>query len=78
MNRIVVDDDKCRGCALCVEFCPKNVLRLADRFNRDGLRPVEMGWPERCIGCATCATVCPHVAIVLVERAAKHKVGETE
>ena len=68
MSRVTIDEDRCRGCGLCIAFCPKNVLRLADRFNRDGLNPAELDDPDNCIGCATCATICPHVAVVLVER----------
>ncbi|MBU1022649.1 4Fe-4S binding protein, partial [bacterium] len=33
---IVTDEDRCKGCSLCVEFCPVNVLRLADRINAMG------------------------------------------
>lgn len=71
MSRIVIADDLCRGCGLCVAFCPRNTLRLAARFNRDGLRPVEYVDPDLCVGCGTCATMCPHVAIVRVERTEK-------
>ncbi len=68
MSRIIVNEDKCRGCGLCVALCPKHVLRLASHFNRDGLNPVEQFDPDGCIGCATCALMCPHVAIERVER----------
>lgn len=68
MSRIIVDEEKCRGCGLCIVFCPRQVLAASSRFNRDGLQPVEQARPEQCIGCATCALMCPHVAIILVER----------
>ena len=78
MSRIIVNEDKCRGCGLCVEMCPKSVLRIASRFNKDGLNPVEQFDPDNCIGCATCALMCPHVAIDLVERTKKSKEKEPE
>ena len=60
--------DKCKGCGLCVEVCPKNVLEIAqDKINAKGHHPVEAKKPEACIGCAFCATMCPD-CIIKVER----------
>ncbi len=78
MSRIIVDDERCRGCGLCIVYCPRQVLGSSSRFNRDGLNPVEQQRPELCIGCATCALMCPHVAIVLVERTARERTQADE
>ena len=60
--------DKCKGCGLCVEVCPKAVLAIAqDKINAKGHNPVEAKNPEACIGCAFCATMCPD-CIIKVER----------
>ena len=60
--------DKCKGCALCVDVCPKNVLALAtDKINAKGHHPVEAVRPEACIACGFCATMCPD-CIIKVER----------
>ena len=65
---IKVNEEKCKGCGLCVEVCPKKILALeTGRLNRKGYSPMRCVEPEKCIGCAMCATVCPDVAIV-VER----------
>ena len=60
--------DKCKGCGLCVEVCPKKVLALAtDKINLKGHHPVKAVNPDSCIACAFCATMCPD-CIITVER----------
>ena len=28
-----IDDEKCKGCGLCVTICPKNVLEISEQVN---------------------------------------------
>jgi len=71
---VIIDEDRCKGCSLCVVACPHQVLRLAnDRFNAKGYRPVERANPKSCVGCATCATVCPDVVFTVYRRKRKSK-----
>lgn len=66
MSRIVIDQDRCKGCGLCIQACPYGLVRIANTFNAKGYRPAELADPEgRCIGCANCATMCPDVAITV-------------
>lgn len=66
MSRIVIDEDRCKGCALCTLVCPYDLVHIADRFNAKGYRPAAFVDPEgHCIACANCATMCPDVAIVV-------------
>ncbi len=68
MGRITVLEDKCKGCGLCVEFCPKRIIKLSQtQINKKGYHPAELIDDTKCIGCAACATMCPDVAII-VER----------
>jgi len=47
----------CKGCGLCIEFCPTKV------FEADGEgRPV-VAHPEKCTGCGWCEWHCPDFAI---------------
>ena len=63
---IVVDTNRCKGCVLCVEACPKNVLALAaKRVNVNGYPYVQAVNPDSCIGCASCGIVCPDGCITV-------------
>ena len=68
MAKVTINANECKGCGLCVNFCPKKILALSETvLNSKGYRPAECIEPEKCIGCAMCATMCPDVAIT-VER----------
>lgn len=68
MAKLTFKTDLCKGCGLCVDACPKDVLVLAsDKINKKGHHPVEAKNPDACIGCAFCATMCPD-CIIKVER----------
>ena len=41
LGAIVVDTERCKGCALCVEACPHDVIALAEKkVNVHGYRYV--------------------------------------
>ena len=68
MAKVTFKSDLCKGCGLCVNACPKKILRLsATRRNNRGYTPVELERPEECIGCANCAIMCPD-CVITVER----------
>lgn len=63
---VLIDRNRCKGCELCVHYCPQGVLQLEDAYNARGYRPV--GLIERdhsCTGCAVCAVVCPDVVFTV-------------
>ena len=77
MPRIVVDEDRCKGCGLCTIPCPHDLVRMSERFNAKGYRPSVQADPQhKCTGCTLCALMCPEVAIV-VNKAGK-AAGETD
>jgi 2-oxoglutarate ferredoxin oxidoreductase subunit delta len=65
MSRIEVLEERCKGCLLCAQACPKGVIAQSERINQHGYKVVEAAAEkkEECIGCAFCALVCPDVAI---------------
>ena len=66
MSRIVINEDRCKGCGLCTLVCPYDLVHISDRFNAKGYRPAMQIDPDgQCVGCASCATMCPDVAIVV-------------
>lgn len=68
VGKITLDREVCKGCYLCVMFCPEKVIAVSERLNQKGYYPAEFietntNEGHRCTGCATCATMCPDVAI---------------
>jgi 2-oxoglutarate ferredoxin oxidoreductase subunit delta len=62
-----IDDERCKGCGLCVTVCPKNVLEVSEQVNTKGYFPAYQARPEDCIYCAMCCTMCPDMAITITE-----------
>ncbi len=66
MSRIVINEDRCKGCGLCTLVCPRDLVHTANRFNAKGYRPAEQIDPEnKCTGCTNCAQMCPDIAITV-------------
>ena len=63
MPRITVERDRCKGCELCVQACPQQILGMSREINVKGYFFAEVTDPSRCLGCRICAIVCPDVAI---------------
>lgn len=60
---------RCKGCKLCVEFCPRQVLRNSDKPNSKGYHYPEVipGKEDDCVHCEFCTMVCPEFAIYTQE-----------
>ena len=66
---IVVDTERCKGCALCIEACPQDVIALSQkRVNVHGYRYVEAVNADACVGCTSCAIVCPDGCITVYRK----------
>jgi 2-oxoglutarate ferredoxin oxidoreductase subunit delta len=55
---VVIDTEACKGCDLCIDACPPEVLVMTtETVNARGYRfPLLL---EGCTGCAACSAVCP-------------------
>jgi len=62
-GRVVVDEERCKACELCLVFCPEGALEYSPTRNSFGYHPVRMKEDNSCTGCAICAQVCPDVAL---------------
>jgi 2-oxoglutarate ferredoxin oxidoreductase subunit delta len=61
---IVIDRKKCKGCALCVDACPKAIIVQGRELNDAGYQFVVCDDPEKkCNACTLCAVMCPDMCI---------------
>ena len=64
MARIIVDDYFCKGCGLCVDACPVQILELdMATITEKGYHPTFCEDQSKCTGCMSCALMCPDCAI---------------
>ena len=66
MAKLTFDTNRCKGCGLCVDACPRKILLIDPSvINHKGHSPAQMADEERCTGCGFCALMCPDCAITL-------------
>ena len=65
--KVEFNRDKCKGCELCVNACPKKILALDSNVNTKGYHPAGITDQESCIGCTSCALMCPDCCITIYE-----------
>jgi 2-oxoglutarate ferredoxin oxidoreductase subunit delta len=62
-GKIVIDTSMCKGCQLCIGFCPKKNIALSTELNSKGYLPAQPDPKKVCNGCGLCALMCPEAAI---------------
>lgn len=65
--KIYIDAGVCKGCGLCVYYCPRDVLRLSGKRNQHGYTIAEVYDASDCTGCKLCEISCPDLAIYVVD-----------
>lgn len=66
LGEVLILEDRCKGCAWCVEYCPCDVLLMSEAFNRKGYHPPEVVKHGECVNCNLCEMICPEFAIFSV------------
>ena len=62
MIQVEVDESRCTGDGICVEFCPFSVFELRDRNGRNVATAIHS---QACTACYTCVGQCSMDAITL-------------
>lgn len=60
LESLEINQEWCKGCGICVAFCPKSVW---DMDRKDKAVPAR---PEDCICCNMCELRCPDLAIKVI------------
>lgn len=70
-GQVCIIPDRCKGCELCIHFCPQQVLQKSKVANGKGYHCPEVasGKDESCVHCEFCMMVCPEFAIYTIEAA---------
>jgi 2-oxoglutarate ferredoxin oxidoreductase subunit delta len=66
-GRVVINQELCKGCYLCIKACPVQVLGADTQPNSSGSYPSRALNIEKCIACGNCYTLCPDVCIDVYE-----------
>ena len=66
-GNVTIIEERCKGCDFCIEYCPRNVLKMPTEFNVKGYHFPVFDAPDRCVGCHFCEALCPEFAIYVVE-----------
>ena len=62
-GQIHIDKERCKGCGYCVEFCPRDVLKMSDELNHKGYPLPVVDDDARCLACGYCEVICPEFAV---------------
>ncbi len=69
-HSVILDEDACKGCTVCVTTCPAEAIRVLEGKAR--IRA------ERCIDCGVCIRRCPHHAKKALSTALSDALGATD
>ncbi len=60
---ITIIEDRCKGCELCVIYCPTDALEMSEKTNLNGYYIPKIKDIDKCKGCQLCFKLCPDFAI---------------
>ncbi|WP_066497031.1 4Fe-4S dicluster domain-containing protein [Abyssisolibacter fermentans] len=60
-KQLIIKPEWCKGCGICINFCPKDVLELNEK-GKINIKNI-----DECIKCGLCELRCPDYAIYLKE-----------
>lgn len=68
-GQVYIIPPRCKGCNLCIQFCPEKVLQESSATNAKGYHYPEVATSKEtaCVHCEFCTMVCPEFAIYTLE-----------
>jgi len=66
-GRVIIIEERCKGCGFCIEYCPRDVLAMSSAFNEKGYHTPEVIDGSKCVNCHFCETLCPEFAIYSID-----------
>ncbi|MDI9623659.1 MAG: ferredoxin family protein [Methanothermobacter sp.] len=64
---IRINPELCKGCNICIEFCPEKVYEESDTLNKRGVYVPVPKNEDKCKKCKICILFCPDQAIAVDE-----------
>lgn len=64
-EKISIDHNVCKGCHLCIDQCPNDVLEVSTNRNSKGYVMPAVARIDDCITCMLCEMICPDMAIIV-------------
>jgi 2-oxoglutarate ferredoxin oxidoreductase subunit delta len=61
--QIDIDEERCKGCGFCVEFCPRQVLKMSSQLSPKGYYLAMVDDADKCLCCGFCEVICPEFAV---------------
>lgn len=54
-----IKKDRCKGCGLCIRYCPLKSLEFSSQLNKRGVKFAKFKEGAKCSGCGFCFLMCP-------------------
>ena len=65
--KVIIENKWCKGCLICVNACPKNVIEVSEIRNEKGYLMPDAVREQDCIGCLICEKMCPDTCIEIIK-----------
>lgn len=62
-GKVYIDKERCKGCGFCVEFCPREVLKMSLELSPKGYNLAVVDDESKCLACGFCELLCPEFAV---------------
>lgn len=62
---VYIDGKICKGCRMCIYFCPRGVFETGEEVNDKGFVISKVAQQEKCTKCRLCEISCPDLAILV-------------